>query len=153
MEFRHATAHDEVQQRRPGTRCARFGEGERFKLENGGPPGEGFGHALHQRELLGAREQELSDAIPLGIDDRFQMTEQRGGILHLVQDHRGRMPLEKHRRLLLGLLRLAGQVQGDEVMLRKQTPQGGGLARLSRAGEDDHGAGGRQLPEAGFDRP
>ncbi len=46
MEFRHATAHDEVQQRRPGTRCARFGEGERFKLENGGPPGEGFGHAL-----------------------------------------------------------------------------------------------------------
>jgi hypothetical protein len=129
----------------------RVGRRQGLQLDDVRSPGQGLRHSLHERELLRAGEQVLACAVAVGIDDCLEVPEQRRRILHLIDDGRSRMAAEESRRLLLRLLGLGGQVEGNEGMTRKQPPQGRGLAGLAGPGQHHDGAGSGRAPQPGFD--
>ena len=50
----------------------------------------------------------------------------------------GRNALKEAPRLLFRLLGFGRKIKGDECVIRKQVPEGRGLAGLSGSGQDDH---------------
>jgi len=82
------------------------------------------------------------------VHDRLQMPEERGRVLDLVHDDRGRMSVQERGRFFFSLLGFGRQVERHERVLRKEPEQRRGFAGLPGAGEHDHGAGPGRLPEA-----
>jgi hypothetical protein len=66
----------------------------------------------------------MPGSIPLGIHHHLQLPEEGRRVLHLVQNDRRAMPLQEEGGILLRLLGLAQQVEGDKAVVRKEPPKG-----------------------------
>jgi hypothetical protein len=55
----------------------------------------------------------------VSIDGNLEMPKETRGILHLVNNDRGRVTLKEALRLLFGLLGLSGEIEGHEGVIRK----------------------------------
>ena len=58
-------------------------------------------------------------ACTVSIDGNLEMPKEPRGILHLVDNDRGRVTLKEALRLLFGLLGLSGEIEGHEGVIRK----------------------------------
>jgi hypothetical protein len=93
----------------------------------------------------------LPVACTVGIDGNLEMPKELRGILDFVDNDRGRVTLEKSLWFLLGLLGFGREIKGDEGVIRKQVPEGAGLAGLPSAGQNDHRARFRRTLQMGLD--
>ena len=66
----------------------------------------------------------------MGIDGHLEVAKEAGRILNLINDDGG-TECAKAPRLLFRLLGFGRKIKGDECVIRKQVPEGRGLAGLS----------------------
>ena len=102
---------------------------------------------------LGSGEEKGTGAIPLPIHRRFQVPEQAGRVLHLVDDHRWRVARQERPRVALRLLGLAREVERHEAVLREQPAHQARLPGLAGAGEHDDRPRRRPLAQERLDLP
>ncbi len=75
----------------------------------------------------------------VAVDLGLEVTEQPGGVLHLVHEQRGWMTAQEGLWVLLGKPGFRGQVKADVVVVGKQAGQQGCFAGLASAGDYNGG--------------
>ena len=87
----------------------------------------------------------------LAIHGNFDMAQQGRGVLDFVNDHRRTMAGEECTGIRFGLLCLAGKIQRNEGMIRKDSTYEARLPRLTGTGQNDPWPGRRSFPKERLD--
>lgn len=115
--------------------------------------GQRFLHAAHESEDLRAGHPEVAGVVML-VDVDFDIGEQLQGVLHLVDQHRWLVKLQKQGGIVLRHVPLGKVVQrhvlAADILFFRQFPQHGRFACLPGTGQQDRRVGAAQLQNAAF---
>ena len=113
--------------------------GQAGHMQKGGPSRQGLLRKLHHPKRLRTGQPERSGGSAV-INGNFNIGEELGRILHLVNEHRQIVHLQKEGGICLGQLALLHIIQRHIISLRRHQPaEHRRLSHLARAGDQDTG--------------